>query len=70
MTDLEIAYPEIVTLIEAYERALFKKMEKDPSDSDVRTAYMANLINMESIMQAHVDASKVSAANVVDGLYE
>ena len=48
MTDLEIAYPEIVTLIEAYERALFKKMEKDPSDSDVRTAYMANLINMES----------------------
>lgn len=68
MTDLEIAYPEIVTLIEAYERALFKKMEKDPSDSDVRTAYMANLINMESIMQAHVDASKVSAANVVDGL--
>ena len=68
MTDLEIAYPEIVTLIEAYEKALFKKMQKDPSDSDVRVAYMANLINMESITQAHIDASKISAARIVSSL--
>ena len=70
MTDLEIAYPEIVTLIEAYEKALFKKMQKDPSDSDVRVAYMANLVNMESITQAHIDASKISAARIASSLVD
>ena len=53
MTDLEIAYPEIVALIEAYEKALFKKMQRDPSDEDIRTAYMSNFVNMENIIQAH-----------------
>lgn len=68
MTDFEIAYPEIIALIEAYEKGLFKKMEKDPSDSDVRTAYMSNFINMENIVQAHVDASQMSKFNIIDNI--
>ena len=66
----DLIYTDIIALIKAYEKGLFKKMKTDPTDEDVKTSSLTTLLYMESTILTNIKSSEISFVNVAQNIID